>query len=240
MDKKKILALIPARGGSKRIPRKNTVRLCGKPLIAYTIEAALEAQRKGILSRVIVSTDDADIAETARKYGAEVPFIRPAEYSSDTATDTDVCRHAVQELVRQGWQVDVIVILRPTQPLRVVEDIEAAVSRFFKIKCDSVRSLTKAEHHPNWMKVLKGDYAVPLLKLKKSEEKVRSQDLMPVYRLNGIVDVIDVRNLKTDSLYGKKMSYILIDSFRSADIDTAEDLFVTECKLVYMKKHGKR
>src|SRR3989338_1808521 len=114
MNRPLILGLIPARGGSKRIPQKNVTLLAGKQLIAYTIEVALDAMKRGIVDRVIVSTDDKEIATVARKLGAEVPFMRPPEFATDTATDFDVCLHAVTELTKNGWAPDAIVMLRPT------------------------------------------------------------------------------------------------------------------------------
>lgn len=232
----RILGLIPARGGSKRIPRKNVVDLAGKPLIQYTIEVARAAVKKGILDRVVVSTDDEEIAQVARKLGADVPFMRPTELANDTATDFDVCSHVVSELTKNGWAPTAIVMLRPTQPLRIVEDIVAVVAKFKEGKYDSIRSLTKAEHHPYWMKKLDGDFAVPLMDLGKPDEKLRSQDLPPVYRLNGVVDIISVKNLGSGVMYGKKMGYILIDTHRSVDLDTPFDLFLAECALKYLSK----
>ncbi len=232
----KILGLIAARGGSKRIPRKNLVDLAGKPLIAYTIEVGLACVKKGILDRVIVSTDDEEIAQVARSLGAEVPFMRPKEFATDTATDLDVCSHAVAELAKKKWNTDAIVILRPTQPLRIVDDVAAVVSKFKEGKFDSVRSLTKAEHHPHWMKVLDGDFAVPLIDLGKSDEKLRSQDLPPVYRLNGVADIVSVKNFVSGVMYGQKMGYVLVDTRRSVDVDTPFDLFLAECSIKHLKQ----
>jgi CMP-N-acetylneuraminic acid synthetase len=231
MTNQKILGLIPARGGSKRIPNKNIALLEKVPLIVHTIKVALEAKEKGFITYVIVSTDSEEIAEVAKKNGADVPFMRPAEYASDTATDTDVCRHAISELSKKGTKPDAILILRPTQPFRTVNDIKEATTKFSTGKYDSIRSLTKTEHHPHWMKKLDGDYAKPFMQLDESEENVRSQDLPPVYRLNGMVDITSITNLDTTSLYGQKMGYILIDQSRSIDIDTPTDFFIAECIL---------
>ncbi len=215
-----ILGIIPARGGSKRIPRKNVKLLHGKPLITYTFDVA---KKSSVLSRLIVSTDDQEVMAIAKQHGIEVPFIRPAEFATDTATDLHWVSHAVTELRRQGWNADYVVILRPTQPLRKVEDIDKAVNLILEKKLSSVRSLTRVKVHPHWMKTLDGDITKPFIETGKPEEAVRSQDLPPLYHLNGIVDVIDVRNLEGTSLYGQKMGYILIESERAVDIDTEQD-----------------
>ena len=239
MSQPKILVIIPARGGSKRIPRKNLTLLDGKPLIQYTIDVALQALKQKLIDRVIVSTDDQEIAALSKKLGAEVPFMRPAEFASDHATDFDVCTHVISELKKESYQPDAIMILRPTQPLRTVEDVRAAVEAFRKGKHDSIRSLTKTEHHPYWMKKLEDETAVPLINTGKPDEQLRSQDLPPIYRLNGVVDIISIKNLKTGILYGKKMGYILIDHYRSVDLDTPFDLFLAECTIKYLEKQKK-
>ena len=215
-----ILGIIPARAGSKRIPRKNVKLLCGKPLITYTFDAATNSSA---LSRLIVSTDDEEVIALARQHGIDVPFTRPAEFATDTATDFDWITHAVKELQKQGWNADYVVILRPTQPLRTAQDIDEVVKKIIHLGADSVRSLTKVSAHPYWMKKLEGDFALPFIDLGKPDEQLRSQDLPLLFRLNGVVDVIDVRNLQTNSLYGKKMAYMLIEEERAVDIDTEED-----------------
>lgn len=223
-----ILGIIPARKGSKRIPGKNLKLLDGEPLIAHTFKAA---KKSDALTRLIVSTNDEEVIRLARQHQIEVPFIRPEEHASDTATDFDWIRHAVDELKKQGWQADCIVILRPTQPLRRPEDIGRAVSKIKELNCDSVRSLTKVKHHPYWMKKLDGSLAVPFLELGHPEEKLRSQDLPELYCLNGVVDVIKVKNLGGNSLYGQRMGYIVIEKERAVDIDTEEDFREAEFKL---------
>jgi len=228
-----ILGIIPARAGSKRIPHKNIYSFNGQPLIVHTFLSALKSSS---LNRVIVSTDDSEVIDLAKKYDIEIPFIRPAKYADDLATDYDWIKHAVLELKNQGWMADYVVILRPTSPFRQAEDIDLAVQTILKNQTDSVRSLTKVQHHPYWMKKLDGDLAKPFIDLNKPDEKLRSQDLPPLYRLNGVVDILKVSNLETDSLYGKSMGYILIDEFRALDIDTLDDIKYGEFLISLNKK----
>ncbi len=223
-----ILGIIPARKGSQRLPGKNLKLLKEEPLIVHTFKAA---KSSASLSRLIVSTNDEEVIRLAQQHGIEVPFLRPEEYASDTATDFDWVSHAVGELKKQGWLADYVVILRPTQPLRQPEDIDLAVTQIKKLNGDSVRSLTKVKHHPFWMKRLDGRFAVPFLDLGTPEEKLRSQDLPTLYRLNGMVDVISVKNLEGDSLYGQSMGYIVIEEDRAVDIDTEKDFHEAEFRM---------
>ncbi len=233
---KPIVAIIPARAGSKRVPHKNVHLFNGKPLIVHTFEVAKKSK---LLSRVIVSTDDPEVIALARDRGIEVPFVRPVQYADDFATDKDWITHAVGELGKQGFHPYYVMILRPTSPLRRVEDIDNAIMQVVKSGADSVRSLTKAQHHPYWMKKLDGEFAVPFIDLGKPDETLRSQDLPPLYRLNGVVDITRVANLSTESLYGKKMSYILIEEERALDIDTYDDFAYGEYLVAKSKEDGR-
>lgn len=220
MEKFNILGIIPARKGSKRIPHKNVKLLNGKPLITHTFDVA---KKSSILTKLIVSTNDEEVIRLAQEYGVEVPFVRPEEFCTDTATDFDWIKHAVLELAAKGWKADYVVILRPTQPLRQVEDITKAVEQIIQFNFDSVRSLSAVKKHPYWMKRLEGNLAVPFIDLGKSDETLRSQDLPLLYHINGVVDVINVRNLTGSSLYGKQMGHVLIEGKRAIDIDTELD-----------------
>ena len=217
---KNILGIIPARQGSKRMPGKNKKLLNGKPLITYSFASAKESL---LLNKIIVSTNDLDIISIAEEHGIEVPFVRPEKYADDYATDFDWIKHAVYELENTGSIIDYIVILRPTCPLRTAKDIDNAITTICKIGTDSVRSLTKVKHHPYWMKKITNELAVPYLELDNAEEKIRSQDLPPLYYINGMVDIISKNNITNNHLYGKKMGYILIDEKRTVDIDTPAD-----------------
>ena len=146
----KKIGLIPARGGSKGIPRKNCVQVNGKPLIAYTIEVALNSE---LLDGVIVSTDDAEIAEIALSCGAQVPFTRPDCFASDNATDFDVINHFTDWAIQANIEIDLIAYLRPTTPLKTSEIIDQSLRKLMNDKVlTSVRSVTKSEgvYHPFW------------------------------------------------------------------------------------------
>ena len=161
MKKETIVAVITARGGSKGIPQKNLRTVLGKPLIAYSIEAALQAKT---LTRTIVSTDDETIAQVSRQYGAEVPFLRPQHLATDTATSIAVLQHAVTYLAEQeGYLADIVVCLQPTSPLRSAEDIDQAVNLCLRSGADSVVSLCQAKHHPFWMKKIVDGRVHPLI-----------------------------------------------------------------------------
>ena len=226
----KALAIIPARGGSKGIPRKNIVSLAGKPLIAYTIEIALSSRS---IFRVVVSTDDEEIGAIAREYGAEVPFIRPKELAADDTPDLPVFRHAVQWLLEsEGYCPEVLVNLRPTAPLRTVADINAVVRKMDETKCDSVRTVSLAEHHPYRMRIVKGDRAFPLMTGAVDKITYRRQDLPIIYRWNGAVDPMRSENiLQDDSMYGKDIRVVIMPKERSIDIDDEIDLKIAECFL---------
>ena len=144
-DNRGVLGLIPARGGSKGLHRKNVRDLSGKPLIAWTIEQALQSR---YLDRVVVSTEDEEIAAVARECGAEVPFIRPIKLATDAAEAADVAVHALETLRRDGFSADSLVLLQPTSPLRRVEDIDGAITRFYDEGGDTLVSVSPMKEHP--------------------------------------------------------------------------------------------
>ena len=178
---KRVLAVIPARGGSKRLPKKNVLPLNGKPLIAWTINAALDAQA---VDRVVVTTDCAEIAIVAKQYGADVPFLRPAHLSDDTASTNDVLLHLVGSLVDDDF--DILVVLQPTSPLRTSQDIDEALQRFESDTVDGVVSVCECEHSPMWSNVLPESQHLGAF-IRSEVVKKRSQDLPQYYRLNGAV-----------------------------------------------------
>jgi CMP-N,N'-diacetyllegionaminic acid synthase len=223
----KVVAIIPARGGSKGIPRKNIKEIAGKPLIAWTIETALSCHR---LDRVIVSTEDEEIAKIANQYGAEIPFIRPWEIARDETTDLPVYQHALSWLnEHEKYCPDIIVWLRPTAPLRIVEDIEGAIGLLEKTKADFVRTVCKAEHHPYWMMQLKGDCLLPFMEEIETEKYYRRQLLPPVYRLNGAVDVTWWKTVMEKALlYSGDVRGYVMPQERSVDLDNQLDLLLAE------------
>ena len=155
-EQPRVLAVIPARGGSKGIPRKNIIPIHGKPLLAYSIEPALKA---ATLTRVIVSTEDEEIAQVAREWGADVPFMRPSELATDRAKSLPVVQHAIRTLeVEEGQPYDAVVMLQPTTPLRTSEDIDRGVRMLFETGADSVVTVVEVGgHHPFRMKRLLDD-----------------------------------------------------------------------------------
>lgn len=205
MSRPEVLALIPARGGSKSVPRKNLLEVAGRPLIAYSIRHALASRS---ITRTIVSTDDAEIAEVASVHGAELPFRRPAEFATDFATDLDVFRHALGWLAEhEGYRPELVVHLRPTGPVRDVALIEHAIALMLEHpEADSLRSVGLAEQTPYKMWRLEGAYLTPLLPLPEFPEahSMPRQKLPPAYWQNGYVDVVRPRAvLELDSMVGR-------------------------------------
>jgi len=162
MARPEILAIVPARGGSKSIPRKNLIPVGGKPLIVYSIE---QARTSRLVTRTIVSTDDPEIADVARAYGGEVPFLRPAEYAQDMSPDIDVFRHALQWLLdHEGYRPELVVHLRPTGPVRRVELIDQAIALMLEhAEADALRSVSVPVQTPYKMWRIEDGYLRPLV-----------------------------------------------------------------------------
>lgn len=232
-DKEKLVAIIPARGGSKRIPRKNIRLLAGKPLVGYAIEAGLASPS---IERVIVSTDDEEIAGIAKEFGAEVPFLRPPELAGDMVPDWPVFEHLINWLRKnEKYEFDYLLNLRCTTPLKTVEDIEGAYARLLATQADSIRSITCIEDvalHPYWIVKKTGEYGEPFLEgIDRAEYHGKRQLLPEVWRYNGVVDIVRTESIMrhpTD-LYGKKMAVYEIPEERAFDIDTELDFLICEC-----------
>lgn len=240
----KIIAVIPARGGSKRIPGKNIKKFCGKPLIAWTILSALKCRN---LDRVIVSTDDKEIVRVAKKYGAEVPFLRPAELAIPTIGIEPTLKHTYEWLLEnENYKADALVLLMPTAPLRQTRHIDEAIEIFKKTKADSVLGVneTPANHTPYWTLVRNKNGKVTLwggVSLKNII--TRSQDFpKKCYARNDLVYVLKPKNLfeKKSNLYGNKVElYIIPDpSNYEADINTLDDWRDAELKFQKLKDKG--
>lgn len=213
---KGVLALITARGGSKGLHRKNVLDAGGKPLIAWSIEAALEAE---VIDRLVLSSDDDEIMKAAKKWGCEVPFRRPEELASDAATSMDVVLHALEKL--QGYEH--IVLLQPTSPLRTAADIDAAFALMNSTGAPSCVSVCEADQSPYWMfRLNAGDKLASLLPDEACAS--RRQDLPPVYVLNGAIYIARVdwllenRSFLSEGCIGYRMP-----RERSVDIDNAEE-----------------
>ena len=226
MKNNKIIAIIPARGGSKSIPKKNIINIGGHPLIAYSIAAAKLSE---LISRVIVSTDSQEIAEIAKRYGAEVPFLRPKKFATDNARDIGLIKHAIRWLKRsENFYPDYLVFLRPTTPLRNIKLIDRAILEIIKDKkATALRSGHLFESSAYKLFKKKGDYAEFFGK-EDFRPGIEYQDfprqkLPPTYKTNGYVDVILPKTIeKTGKLHGRKIRAFITDEI--ADIDSLRDL----------------
>jgi CMP-N-acetylneuraminic acid synthetase len=221
-----ILAIIPARGGSKGVIGKNQKDLFGKPLIQYTIEAALKSN----LSEVIVSTDDRNIASISADLGANVPFIRPPEFSSDTAQSIDVALHALEFMQEKNVaKYDAVMLLQPTTPFRSFEDINKAIELLNNSSdADSVISVVDVEgHHPARMKFLKDGILVDPPFCEKVENQNR-QELDKMYIRNGAVYLTKSDVILNRSYKGSKCLALLMPNSRSINIDTETDFKLAE------------
>lgn len=218
-----MIAIIPARGGSKGLPGKNIKPLNGKPLIAYAVEAALKAKH---IDRVIISTDDEEIARVAVQYGAELPFMRPAELASDTALAVDNYIYTIGKLEQEsGTIIDAFVVLQPTSPLRIAEDIDGAVELFEKKKADSVISYTQEAHPISWHKYL--DEEGHFIDILDANIKNR-QDNRVSYYPNGAVYVFRTSMIRERKYYTDRSYAYIMPRIRSVDIDFIEDFEYAE------------
>lgn len=237
IQNKKVLGLILARGGSKRVPKKNIKDLCGKPLIAYTIEAAKQSK---YIDRIITSTDSEEVAEVARSFGSEVPFMRPDELADDHVTDFPVFVHALNWLKEnENYVPDIIVQLRPTSPFRTANDIDAAVALLAEHpEVDSVRTVTEPDQSPYKMyRVGESGYLEPLLTVDGDVESFNlpRQKLPRTYKHVGYVDAIWYRTLtEKKQMTGEKVLPLILDSAKSG-INNPEDFDYCEYLL---RKNG--
>ena len=220
-----IVAIIPARGGSKGIPRKNLVNIAGKPLVAHSITHALEST---LINRVIVSTDDEEIANVSKKYGAEVPILRPSELAQDHVLDLPVFEHILQYLKdTENYETDIVVHLRPTAPYRKVQWIDEAIELLLQNKeADSVRSVSEPSQHPYRIFEIKNNYLEPIMKHRHPEPYLlRRQDLPRMYFYNCVIDVTKPQTIfNKHSMTGDKMLPYIMDANDVIDIDTKLDL----------------
>jgi len=224
----RVLAVVPARGGSKGVPRKNIALLGGRPLLTYTVVAALATG--DLLNEVVVSTDDEEIAEVARTAGASVPFLRPAELATDTARSVDVVRHAVDFVEdRDGIRLDWVLTLQPTAPFRSAADIEAALSlAAADPDCDSVISVVEVVgSHPVFVKKLVDGYIEPFCV--EEIEGTRRQDIdPPAFKRNGAIYLSRRALLDNGELRGRVQRAYVMPAERSVNIDAPLDLIVAE------------
>ena len=227
-----MLAVIPARGGSKGVPHKNIKDLAGKPLIAYTIEAALNSN---VFEEVIVSTDSKEIAEISKKYGAEVPFIRPDDISGDLVSSDDVILHALDYFKENGKEFDYVCKLQPTSPLRTAEHIREAYKLLKEKDADFVVSVCECEHSPLWSGVLGKDKSLDNFIMEDVKRACR-QELPTYYRLNGAIYMGKIEAFYNNkSFIGKNGLAFVMRQEDSIDIDSLLDFEIAE---VILKHKG--
>ncbi len=238
MEHVNILALIPARGGSKGIPHKNILELAGKPLIAYSIA---QAHASSWISRTIVSTDDAEIAEIARRYGAEVPFLRPAEYAQDNSPDLAVFQHALRWLLdNEGYSPELVVHLRPTGPVRRVEAIDQAIELMLAHpEADALRSVSVPAQTPYKMwRVGETGYLQPLLEVPGVIEPYCQprQGLPEVYWQNGYVDIIRPSTILEKGMMAGELILPFITTDPILELDYPDSLAAVEQALEKLQR----
>lgn len=238
MTKPKVLGVITARGGSKSIPGKNIKPLLGKPLIWYTIDAA---QKSGVFNRLILSTDDEKIAEIAKSYGCDVPFMRPKELAGDQTPHLPVLRHAVQFLKeKENYEPDYVMILQPTSPLRQPFHIKEAVDLISKESADSLVSvsLVPKHFHPDWQFVKDAGNRLKIFTGAEIKNITRRrQDLSDTYFKNGAIFLFktELLSASTPSIYGDDVLAYVMDEKYNANIDTMEDWGKAEAALKDIK-----
>lgn len=214
---KRILALVPARGGSKRLPRKNVLMLNNKPLIEWTINAAQQSQ---YVDEVFVSSDDAEILDVVARSGLGFQEPRPKELASDTATTDSVIKH-VLEIQKPNF--DILVLLQPTSPLRNAQHLDEAIQLFVNKSASAVVSVTECEHSPLWSNTLAKDGSMH--EFISSENKKRAQDLETFYRLNGAIYIYDIKEWLSNSgsAYDQNTFAYVMAAKDSVDIDNQLD-----------------
>lgn len=233
IEGKRVLAVIPARGGSKGIKNKNIRDLSGKPLIAYSILAGKQSK---YIDRVVVSTDSEKIAQVAKEYGADVPFLRPAELASDTARTIDAILHCVSELKKQHMEYDVLVLLQPTQPLRTTEDIDRAMETFCMNGMESLVSVREVEEHPVLIRTI--DETGTLKPLLAVNSTIRRQDMPKYYLVDGSIYINQIKEMNQDTSFNDNKIPYIMKAEHSVDIDEMRDLQIAELYLKEDKNHN--
>ena len=227
-DRRLRLAVVPARGGSKGLPRKNLRPLAGKPLVAHAIEIALASRW---IDRVVVSTDDGEIARVARQYGAEVPFMRPRELAADDAPEWLVWRHAIQEIegADPAIKVDTFVCVPPTSPLRAVEDIDACIRLLEEGEADLVITVRPAERNPYFNMVTLDEKAYARLVIQAGQAIHRRQAAPQVFDITTVAYAANPEFvLRANSMFEGRVKAVVVPSERALDIDTELDLRFAE------------
>lgn len=229
INNKKVLAIVPARGGSKGLPRKNMLDLCGKPLVAWPITTSKESK---YIDEIIVSTDDEEIAKIAEKYGASVPFMRPAELASDTATTFSVLEHAIGFLRNVGKNFDYIVLREPTSPLTEPSDIDNALETLDSKReiADSIVGVSKVEAaHPAFDVIIRKNGTIKPLMYPDFSHAVRRQDITDIYFFEGSLYISDTTVLlEKRSFYHDRTLPYIVPRYKSLEIDEQIDFIYAE------------
>jgi CMP-N,N'-diacetyllegionaminic acid synthase len=224
-DNQKLIAVIPARSGSKGLKDKNILPLSGKPLMAYSI---LAAQKAGIFDEIFVSSDSPEYAGIAKEYGASVPFLRDASLATDTASSWDVVKNALLRYKAMNNNFDTVILLQPTSPLRTENDIKEALFFFKEKKANAVISVCEVDHSPLWCNVLPEDLSLVNF-IRQNIIDMPRQLLDKYYRINGALYILNVNYLfATDNIYKEKCFAHVMPKLRSIDIDDNIDLLFAE------------
>lgn len=227
MKNRTFLAIIPARGGSKRLPRKNVLDLNGKPLIAWSIEAGVKSS---YINKVLVSSDDSEILEISKQYGAET-IIRPDELASDTATTFDAIKHSIEN----SEPYDYVILLQPTSPLRDTKQINEAIDLLIEKNADAIVSVCEMDHSPLWSNTLDDSLSMEGF-LKNEVLNKRSQDLETYYRLNGAIYICKTEKLLEEESFFLKENIFAYVMDRESSIDIDEEIDFRIAETIYFKE----
>lgn len=237
INKKRVLVVIPARGSSKALPKKNILKLCGKPLVAWPIITAKESK---YVDNILVSTDDLEIAKEAEKHGASVPFIRPAELAIDTATTISVVEHALEYFKSIGESYDYLVLREPTSPLTEASDIDEALEILESKRAisDSIVSVCKVEAaHPFFDVIVRGNGTIKPFMYPNFSHACRRQDITELYFFEGSIYISDVSTLiKERTFYHNRTLAYIVPRYKSLEIDEKIDLILADAILNNIEK----
>ncbi len=227
INDKKIIAIIPARGGSKGLPRKNIKVLSGKPLLAWPIEAAINSK---YVDRVIVTTDDPEIAEIAKQFHADVPFLRPSELADDSAPTSGAILHAIEYCESEQDRYDYVLLLEPTSPLTEASDIDSAIEKLLQTEMTAIVGVSEVEEsHPEYCVEISADDRIKPYQKKSFSAPKRRQELTPLYYLDGNLYLSEVKAYKEKlTFYHEKTLGYVGESWKSVEVDTLFDFMVVE------------
>ena len=218
------IAIIPARSGSKGLPDKNIKELCGKPLLAHSIDCAV---RSRAFDTIFVSTDSPEYARIAEQYGADAHFLRSEANSSDTAGSWDVVREVIERFAEEGKKFDEVMLLQPTSPLRISDDIVNSIELLVRMNAQSVISVTECDHSPIWCNTLPEDRSMDNFR-RKEYANIPRQQLPTYYRYNGAIYLLKTDELYADSMFEHGCYAYVMPQNRSVDIDTELDFKIAE------------